>query len=340
MVTFLGVLFVVTLGWACFYFPFGNGLARLSYDLPFSLRSNIATPEICLVVIDEKSARALNQPVNAPWDLRLHARLVKTLTDAGVRAILFDVVFDSASSQPALDEDFAASIRASGRVFLGAAMRAAPGREVAEEQILPPIPLLRRAAAGWGLVVFRPVDPDSGVRKIFAGTAEVPAITWKVARYLGAALPETPSTEQTRWLDYYAPAGIMPAVRYNEALRKHVHVGGLRALSDKNAPLISRWQKYFRECNHGHEIFIDAFYREMTSLLNLGLDAVRTIDREMLKRKIELDECMSAMEEAEQVCDRTFHDRDLTLMLRRHEHFEGCRARYHSLLDKFRRDFL
>ncbi len=54
---------------------------------------------------------------------------------------------------------------------------------------------------------------------------------------------------------------------------KHAHVEGLRALSDKNAPLISRWHKYFQECNHGHQIFIGAFYREMTSLLNLRLDS-------------------------------------------------------------------
>ena len=121
---------------------------------------------------------------------------------------------------------------------------------------------------------------------------------------------------------------------------KHAHIEGLRALSDKNAPLITRWHEYFLECHRGHQIFIGAFYHEMTSLLNLGLDRVRAIDQEILKRKMELDECMSAIEDAEQVCERTFHDRNIPLMLRWYEHFENCCARYRALLDTFRRDFL
>ena len=102
---------------------------------------------------------------------------------------------------------------------------------------------------------------------------------------------------------------------------KHAHVEGLRALSDKNAPLITRWHEYFRDCNHGHQIFIGMFYPQVTSLLRQGLYSVRPIDRKMLKRKMELDECMSAMEEAARECDRTFHDRNFSLMLRWHEQF-------------------
>jgi hypothetical protein len=121
---------------------------------------------------------------------------------------------------------------------------------------------------------------------------------------------------------------------------KHAHVEGLLALSDKNTPLITRWHKYFRECNQGHQIFMGAFYREMTSVLNLGWDTVRTIDRDMLKRKIELDECIGAMEEAEQVFNRAFHHRNTALMRRWHEYFETHHGRYHILLNMFRWDFL
>jgi adenylate cyclase len=264
------------LGWACFYFPFGNGLARLSYDLPFALRSNIATPEIRLVIIDEKSARALNQPVDGPWDRRLHAQLVKTLTDARVKAILFDLTFDSPSTDEAVDRNLADAIRASGRVFLGAEMRRVPGREVAEEQILAPVPLLRRAAAGWGLLDFRPVDPDGGVRRIFAGTEQVSNVTWKIARYLGARLPEKPDTMRTRWLNYYGPAGMMAMVGYDEALRpaelaanffgdRIVVVGGRQTVgnlaqqSDQHLTPYTRWGQPFAS---GMEI-------HATTLLNL-----------------------------------------------------------------------
>ena len=272
----IGVVLVAILGWVCFYFPFGNGLARLSYDLPFAIRSNIATPEIRLVVMDEKSARALNQPVDGPWDRRLHAQLVKTLTDARVKAILFDLVFDSPGADEAVDKNFADAIRASGRVFVGAEMRRVPGREVSEEQILAPIPLLRRAAAGWGLFDFRPVDPDGGVRQIYTGTEQVPNVTWKMARYLGASLPENPDTTRTRWLNYYGPAGMMAMIGYDEALRpadlaanffgdRIVVVGGRQTVgnlvqqSDQHLTPYTRWGQPFAS---GMEI-------HATTLLNL-----------------------------------------------------------------------
>jgi adenylate cyclase len=271
-----GMALIAFLGWASFYFPFGSGLARLSYDLPFAIRSNISTPEIRLVVIDEKSARALNQPVDGPWDRRLHAQLIKTLTDARVKAILFDLTFDSPSTDDAVDKNFADAIRASGRVFIGAEMRRLPGREIAEEQILAPVLVLRRAAAGWGLLDFQPIDPDGGVRQIFAGTEQVPNVTWKIARYLGARLPEKPDTMQTRWLNYYAPAGMMAMVGYDEALRpaelaanffgdRIVVVGGRQTVgnlsqqSDQHLTPYTRWGQPFAS---GMEI-------HATTLLNL-----------------------------------------------------------------------
>jgi hypothetical protein len=122
---------------------------------------------------------------------------------------------------------------------------------------------------------------------------------------------------------------------------KHAHVASLRALTDKNAPLIARWHEYFRECDHGHQIFIGTFYKEITSRLQLGSHSVcRRVDARMLKRKLELDECIVAIGKAEEVCDRSFHDRNTALFLRWQEHFENCRARYLKLLRAFRREFL
>ncbi len=121
---------------------------------------------------------------------------------------------------------------------------------------------------------------------------------------------------------------------------KRAHIESLRALSDKNAPLISRWHKYFCECDHGHQIFIGAFYRTMSAALNLGLGSARPIDKKMLRRKLELDEYMFAVDNAAHVCDRAFHEKNTTLMLRWREYFADCRLRYVNLLDAFRKDFL
>ena len=121
---------------------------------------------------------------------------------------------------------------------------------------------------------------------------------------------------------------------------KHAHVASLRALTDKNAPLIARWHEYFRKCDHGHQIFIGIFYKEITLRFQRGSRTAGRLDPRMLKRKMELDECMVAIGKAEEVCDRSFHDRNTVLFLRWQEHFKNCRARYLKLLRAFRRDFL
>ena len=211
------MLVVVGIGWMLYYYPIGAPLGRLSYDLPFDFRNRLPTPEMRLVIIDEKSARALNQPIDAPWDRRLHAQLVKSLTDLGARAILFDIVFNEPSADPGADDALIQAIRDSGRVFLGAGVVSLPGRDADEEKLLPPILPLRRAAVDWGLLVVRPVDPDLGVRRIYTGSDVRTSITWKMARRLGAPLPETPDTDE-RWLHYYGPAGLMKSVGYNVAL--------------------------------------------------------------------------------------------------------------------------
>ena len=275
-VTFAGIIFVSGLGAACFYYPFGSPIDRLSYDLPFGWSLNRATPEIVLVVIDEKSARALSQPIDAPWDRKLHAQLVNTLTKAGAKAILFDLVFDLPSADPKADDVFAKAMHDSGRVFLGAALRSLPGRQVDEEQLLPPTPVLRHAAANWGTLVFTPIDPDSGVRHLYTGGDPVPCVTWKIARFAGAALPDTPDSNHERWLNYYGPAGLMESVGYNEALRPNElapdlfqdkivivggrqNVGNLDQQKDQFVTPYSRWGQPFAS---GMEI-------HATTILNL-----------------------------------------------------------------------
>ena len=78
----------------------------------------------------------------------------------------------------------------------------------------------------------------------------------------------------------------------------------------------------------------------MSAALNLGLGSARQIDKEMLRRKMELDECISEVDNAAEVCDRAFHDKNMTLMLRWRDYFETCRARYVNLLFAFSESFL
>jgi adenylate cyclase len=220
LATALGALLVAALGWIFLALQIGHTLAHISYDLPFRFRSIVATPELAIVLMDEKSARVLKQPINAEWNRKHHADLVRALTAAGARAILFDVIFHTPSADPAIDADFAAAIRAHGRVFLGAALEPVDQRGVVGEAVRDPLPILREAAAGWGVVHLRPIDPDYGVRRISSGTEDVPGATWRLAHSLGAPIPGKPEDPPVeRWLNYYRPAGTLPSASFSEVLQ-------------------------------------------------------------------------------------------------------------------------
>jgi adenylate cyclase len=201
---------------------FTESLARLSYDLPFSIRRPIEIPGVCIVYMDEKASRSLQTDPTA-WDRALHARLLRRLTNEGARAVVFDIVFSNPGPDAAVDDDFAAAIRENGRVFLGGALEISRDwseeGSVLQERVLPPVRTLRAAAAGWGLLAFRPVDADYGVRRIYTGTETVPAATWRAALQLGAPLPDSPSGRaEPRWMNYYGPPRSFPSVGYDRAL--------------------------------------------------------------------------------------------------------------------------
>jgi CHASE2 domain-containing sensor protein len=188
-------------------------MARLSYDLPFAWRAPLETRDVVLVYLDDDSAKKLNQPLGAPWDRALHSQLVDRLTREQARLILFDIAFD-AESDVQRDEALAAAISRNGHVVLGALLEVLqPLGELAQERIVPPIRSLRKAAAGWGLLAFRPLDPDRGVRQIYTGTSDVPSATWRAAEILGAPVTKAQRLQaRARWINYYGPPG-----HYNDA---------------------------------------------------------------------------------------------------------------------------
>src|SRR5436305_1760331 len=154
-------LLAMSAGVACLHYSFADPLSRLSYDVPFWWRAPIDTHEIVIVYLDAESAKELNQPIDDVWNRQLQAQLLDRLTEAGGRLVFYDVVFDQPSSDPARDAAFAQSIQRNGKVILGGALDLIePNRGVKEERTTPPLKSLRKAAAGWGLLAFKPTDPD------------------------------------------------------------------------------------------------------------------------------------------------------------------------------------
>ena len=108
---------VAALGLCFFLFRFGLPLERLSYDLPFPLRTNLSAPEIALVYIDEESGRQLHQSFSQRWDRSLHTQLLDRLTKDGAKLVYYDIFFGE-EDDPQKDAAFAEAIHKNGNVVL------------------------------------------------------------------------------------------------------------------------------------------------------------------------------------------------------------------------------
>jgi adenylate cyclase len=215
IIVLAGGILTAAIGLSCHLFSFAEPLQRLSYDLPFRARGTIATSEAVLVYLDDQSTTELHQ--GDTWDRTLHTKLLDRLTREKARLVFYDIVFDTPSSDPATDLTFAEAIKRQGTVILGAAFDVTDQAGVRQERVLPPIKPLRKAAAGWGLLVLRPLDPDYGVRQIYLGTPELPTTTWRAAEILGTRDALGPQ-ETPRWINYYGPRDTFTSVNFARAI--------------------------------------------------------------------------------------------------------------------------
>ena len=119
----LGAGFTFLLGLALYFTTAGQWAVFLSYDVPFAFR-HPATPTNALIVyLDDYSHEVMKEPKNRAWNRTRHADLVKRLTDAGVAAVVFDVIFTdespaAAPGESSADGKLAEAIKANGKVVL------------------------------------------------------------------------------------------------------------------------------------------------------------------------------------------------------------------------------
>ena len=214
-----GCLLAIAAGFACRY-RFAEPLKRTSYDLPFVWRSDLDTHEIVLVYLDEESAKRLHQPIDDIWNRTLHVPLLERLTNDGARLIVYDFVFDTPSADPTRDVAFAAALQSFGKAILGGTLEIVQEMGgINQERIIAPLKLLRKGAAGWGILAFRPVDADYAVRELFPGTSDVPSATWKAAEVLGAPATREPREARVqRWINYYGPKNAFASINFARAL--------------------------------------------------------------------------------------------------------------------------
>lgn len=206
-----------------------SGMVRASYDALYHLvpdpGRSLADAPVVLVYLDRESYLRERQDPEVPWDRRLHAALVRRLTSAGARAVVFDIVFDGPGPDPAADRELAQALRENGRVILSAELndwrrQTGGAPDVATVAPLLPYEPLKASAAGWGLASLR-VDDDFTVRRSFAGfdAGGLPSLTAATARFLGIA-DATAAPAGGRWLRYAGPPLAMPHVGFSSALRE------------------------------------------------------------------------------------------------------------------------
>lgn len=205
-----------------------SAMVRASYDALYLLApdpgSSLANSPVVLVYLDRESYLREHQDPAAHWDRRLHAALVRRLTAARARAVVFDIVFDGPGPDPAADRELAEALRENGRGILAAELndwrrQTGGAPNVATVAPLLPYEPLKASAAGWGLASLQ-VDDDFTVRRYFAGfnAAGLPSLTAATARLVG--LPDAMTMQPGgRWLRYAGPPLSLPHVGFSSALR-------------------------------------------------------------------------------------------------------------------------
>jgi len=213
-----GAALTVLLGLFFLPHPFGQGLANLSFDLPFRFRPNVPVDSIVIIYMDEASTKALTQPWDSgAWDRREHARLLDRLRACGAKAVVFDILFDLPSTNGTVDEVFLRAIQAARQdgipVLVGGQAETTMTGHYQMTNEIRPFAALEKLCA-WGLAELG--DIGAIRRQHFAGTERVPSLAWRTAELTLPSVPSAPATE--RWIHYYGPPGFLPKRSYAQAL--------------------------------------------------------------------------------------------------------------------------
>jgi len=214
----MGWLVPVLVGLLLLLSPFGRGLIVRSYDSLFIFRPTMDPAALSGTVIlsmDEDSCRHLSQDPNKEWDRRIHARLLQALKARGARLVVFDVLFDAASPDPAMDAQFAGAIRQHGPVVVGGSRKEVKNADAPPLiRLLPPNDRLGTNVP-WGVVEWPTRDQ---VIRQFLHEADYTNLAFQAAAVFGPARPRPAAAP---WLNYYGPPGTIPTVSYYRALESN-----------------------------------------------------------------------------------------------------------------------
>ncbi|HTU01595.1 MAG TPA: CHASE2 domain-containing protein, partial [Candidatus Sulfotelmatobacter sp.] len=196
-------------------------------DLRFDLRGPRAPSfPIALVTVDDDSLAEMN--LQWPWPRSLHAELLERIAAGKPLAIGVDILFVE-ESRPAEDERLGEAVARAGRVVLAASLRSmatqtAVGVTQQREMFEPPIPTIRRGAAGIGFVELDR-GQDAFVRagalsRRHAGQLHA-SFTARLFALAAPALHAEGSRAAQRqrvWVNFRGPSGTFPTYPYYQVV--------------------------------------------------------------------------------------------------------------------------
>ncbi len=98
----LGIALAVFVGYVGL-FRLGSSVVSLSYDMPFMVHHAGGAEQLRLLYLNAHSGDVL--------DRSKQAELLGRLDEAGAKAVLYDIFFNTASEDPEVDQQFATAIR-------------------------------------------------------------------------------------------------------------------------------------------------------------------------------------------------------------------------------------
>ncbi|MDP2166866.1 MAG: adenylate/guanylate cyclase domain-containing protein [Thermodesulfovibrionales bacterium] len=157
----LSLAFLVAVAVIALYYAqlgFFEGVERNTYDLRFKLRGGLPpSGGVAVIAIDETSIGQLGR---FPWSRKYYAGFINAVSDAGAKALLFDVFFPESES-PEADGAFAAAMRRSGITTLPLVVEFSAGGGIA--RITENIPELQSASKNECTINIVP-DEDGVIR--------------------------------------------------------------------------------------------------------------------------------------------------------------------------------
>ncbi len=214
----------------------GDNIEPKALDLWSQLRgSKIAPQDIVLISMDEASYKNLNIPLSQAWPRKIHAELLNKLSTAGVKRVVFDVLFLDPGNDSKIDSTLSVAMSKVPTVLGTDSIikdySSASGSFKIEEVLLPHKPFLENAERA-ALVGF-PED-DGFVRRFLtdrsAQTKNFNTLSEAAAGISNQDRNTLPGPRD--FINYLGPKGTIPFISYYQAIDKD-HPIPNDALKDK-----------------------------------------------------------------------------------------------------------